>query len=76
VLGVYLLVLSLEGWMLTRLTMLERVALFLAAIILPFPVGLKNLESVVACLVVITLAYLLQKRRVKREGAPGSLAAA
>jgi TRAP transporter 4TM/12TM fusion protein len=75
-LGVYLLVLSLEGWMLTYLTMPERVALFLAAITLPFPVGLKNLESVVACLLVIGLAYLLQKRRVKREGALGALSSA
>jgi TRAP-type uncharacterized transport system fused permease subunit len=75
-LGVYLLVLSLEGWMLTYLTIPERVALFLAAITLPFPVGLKNLESVVACLLVIGLAYLLQKRRVKREDAPGALPAA
>jgi hypothetical protein len=30
---------------------------------------------VVACLLVIGLAYLLQKRRMKREGAPGALPA-
>jgi len=75
-LGIYMLVIGLEGWMLTYLTMPERVFLVLAAVFLPFPIVLQNLESVIASLIVIGTTYVLQKRRVKREAAERLVSAA
>jgi TRAP-type uncharacterized transport system fused permease subunit len=68
-LGIYLLVIGLEGYMLTYLTIPERALLVLAAVFLPFPIVLHNLESVIACVIAIGITYLLQKRRVKRLAA-------
>jgi TRAP-type uncharacterized transport system fused permease subunit len=65
VLGIYMLVLGLEGWMLTRLTGVERLALVTAAIFLPFPIVLDNLQSVAASLAAIGIAYVLQRRRLR-----------
>jgi TRAP transporter 4TM/12TM fusion protein len=67
VLGVYMLVLGLEGWMFTRLTLLERAILVVAAVFLPFPFVLQNLESVISSLIVIGIFYALQRRRLRRE---------
>lgn len=73
VIGIYLLVLGLEGWMLTRFSLTERLILIAAAIIVPFPIVLDNLQSVVVGIVVIAVFYVLQ--RSARAGAAARIGA-
>jgi TRAP transporter 4TM/12TM fusion protein len=61
--GIYLLVWGLEGWMLARIKTWERGVLLLGAIFIPFPIFLDNFQSVVLGLCLMGGFYLQQKRR-------------
>jgi len=61
--GVYLLVIGLQGWMLTGLNLLERAVLVAAAIFVPFPILLSNFQSILVGLGLIALIYFFQKKR-------------
>jgi TRAP transporter 4TM/12TM fusion protein len=67
--GIYLLVLGLGGWMLGRLSLVERAILIAAAFFVPFPILLTNLQSVVVGLAVLTVFYLLQRAGRARTAA-------
>jgi TRAP transporter 4TM/12TM fusion protein len=66
VIGIYLLVWGLEGWMNSRLNVLERVILIASSIFVPFPIFLDNLQSVIVGLALIGIFYLVQRRRMRR----------
>ncbi|MDI6755649.1 MAG: TRAP transporter permease [Thermodesulfobacteriota bacterium] len=63
VIGIYLLVWGLEGWMLIRLNPFERLVLLLGAIFVPFPIFLDNFQSVIIGLSLMAILYLIQRRR-------------
>ncbi|MBW2145509.1 MAG: TRAP transporter permease [Deltaproteobacteria bacterium] len=65
--GIYILVIGLQGWMLTRLNMVERAILVAGAIVIPFPILFSNLQSVPVGLALIASFYFLQRN--KREKA-------
>lgn len=63
VVGIYLLVIGLQGWMLTWLTPLERIILVASSIFIPFPILLSDAQSLVAGLGLIAIFYFLQRKR-------------
>ncbi len=63
VIGIYLLVLGLQGWMVTSLSFWQRVFLVAAAIFVPFPIVLANFQSVLLGLLLIAIFYTLQKKK-------------
>ncbi|MCJ7830365.1 MAG: TRAP transporter fused permease subunit, partial [Desulfobacterales bacterium] len=69
--GTYLIVIGLKGWMLTWITPLERAVLIVAAVIIPFPIVLNNLQSVLVGSALIAVFYVLQrKRRARVQASP------
>lgn len=63
IIGVFFVVIALEGWMLARLTLLERIALLILAIVIPFPIYFTNTQSLILGIALFAALYLLQKRR-------------
>jgi len=63
VIATYLLVIGFEGWMLTRLNMLERSILVACAILVPFPIVLSHLQAVPLGLALIAVFYILQRNK-------------
>ena len=63
VIGTYILVIGFQGWMLTRLNLVERAVLVAGAIFIPFPVMLSNLQSILVGLALIAVFYLFQRNR-------------
>lgn len=65
--GIYLVIIGLEGWMLTKVTIAERVFLLFGAIVIPFPIFFSEIQSVLIGLVMIATLYFLQRKRYKRK---------
>ncbi|MFH1758008.1 MAG: TRAP transporter fused permease subunit [Pseudomonadota bacterium] len=70
--GIYLLVLGLQGWMLTSFSLGERAILVASAIFVPFPILLSNLQSVLVGLGLIVVFYFLQKNKREKNLLPSS----
>lgn len=68
--AIYLVVIGFEGWMLTRLNLIERGVLIVAAILIPFPIWLTKVQGIILGLILITAMYVLQRnRRAKNPAA-------
>jgi TRAP-type uncharacterized transport system fused permease subunit len=69
-LAIYLVVIGFEGWMLTKLNMIERTVLVVAAILIPFPIIFSRIQGIIVGLILLTVIYLLQRtRRAKHPAA-------
>ena len=62
-LAIYVVVIGLEGWMLTRLNTIERAVLIVAAILIPFPIIFSRIQGIIVGLILISVIYLLQRNR-------------
>ncbi len=67
IIATYLLVIGLEGWMLTRLKAIERSVLIAGAILIPFPLVFSHLQAIPIGITLIAVFYFLQRN--KREKA-------
>jgi len=69
-LAIYVVVIGLEGWMLTRLNTIERAVLIVAAILIPFPIIFSRIQGIIVGLILLSVIYLLQRnRRAKHPAA-------
>ena len=62
-LAIYVVVIGLEGWMLTRLNTIERAVLIVAAILIPFPIIFSRIQGIIVGLILLSIIYLLQRNR-------------
>ena len=62
-LAIYVVVIGLEGWMLTRLNTIERAVLIVAAILIPFPIIFSRIQGIIVGLILLSVIYLLQRNR-------------
>lgn len=69
VISTYLVVIGFEGWMLTRISLPERIGLVVAALIIPFPIILSIPQGVVMGVILVSIIYILQRGRRKRLSA-------
>ena len=58
--GIFLVIIGLEGWMLTKVTIIERIILIGCSIIIPFPIFFSNTQSILIGLLAIGILYILQ----------------
>lgn len=63
VIWIYILVIGLQGWMLTQLNFLERAIMVAGAVVVPFPIIFSNFQSVLLGLALTGVFYLHQRRR-------------
>jgi TRAP transporter 4TM/12TM fusion protein len=63
---VYLVVIGLEGWMLTQLNLIERAVLIVVAILIPFPLVFPISQGIPIGLILIAIIYILQRNRRKK----------
>ena len=62
-LAIYLVVIGIEGWMLTRLNIIERVVLIVGAILIPFPIVFSRIQGIIVGLILVSVIYMLQRNR-------------
>lgn len=62
-LAIYLVVIGIEGWMLTRLNIIERLVLIVGAILIPFPILFSRIQGIIFGLILVSVIYMLQRNR-------------
>ena len=64
--AIYVVVIGFEGWMLTRLNIIERAVLIVGAILIPFPILFSQTQGILIGIVLIAVFYSLQRKRRNR----------